>query len=389
MDSLLGLAFIFLVLSIGDFIAKKTNARISMIFISGFIFLFAFWFGLPTDIFESSGLIGFAEITILMFMAHLGSSIRINAFLSEWRTVILSSLTTIGLAISVYGSCCVFLDKYYALASAPVLSGGMIAYTIVKDTSPELLREEINAFIALILVLQTFIGLPVASFCCRRVAIRLKSNNEVGYTKTTKIGTRKTVFWEDNRNKFIRKLSNESSFFVLSELAIIGLFSSVFEQCTNVSAMIFALVFGIALNELGFLPENALVKANGYTFVLAGALSNIFVSLSQTSPNQFVNMIVPMCIVFLSGLIGSTLTAIIFARLLKIPIDMSIALSSAAYFGFPGTYLVPTEIATSISNDVEEQQRIKDYLIPKMVLSGIVSMSVVSVVLATIAIRLI
>ena len=151
--------------------------------------------------------------------------------------------------------------------------------------------------------------------------------------------------------------------------------------------MIFALIFGIVLNELEILPENALQKANGYTFILAGALCNIFVSLNQVSVSQFVDMITPIIVVFASGLFGSTVTAIIVASLIKIPYDLSIALSSAAYFGFPGTYMIPTEVAKAITKDINEQKKILDYILPKMVLSGIISMSVVSVIIASVFVR--
>lgn len=386
MNSILSLAIILFVFTIAEMISNYTKARLSMIFIAGIAFLCLFWFGLPGSLFSSSGMIDFSKITLLMFMVHLGSSIRLKVFATEWKTAILSFFTTIGLALSVFCICSMIFNRNYALACAPVLSGGMAAYLTIKN-NVEIQADNINAIMALILVFQTFIGLPLASIFLRKAAKRIILTNgqqpikdepkNESVKKPTRINKIRTVS---------SKYSNSfNSFGILCELAIISYVSDMLGKITNISGIIFALCFGILMNEFGILPENALVKANGFSFVLIGALCNIFDSLHQVSPEEFINMLGPLMIVFSAGLIGSTSFAFIFSKLLKIPLDLSIALSTAAYFGFPATYLVPTEIANTISNNPDEQKTIKDYLLPKMVLSGIVSMSMVSVILAAVS----
>ncbi len=61
---------------------------------------------------------------------------------------------------------------------------------------------------------------------------------------------------------------------------------------------------------------------------------------------------------------------------------MSFALGVTALFGFPGTLIVPTEVANAVGQNPEEIEVLKKKLIPKMIIAGMVSVSVVSVIFA-------
>lgn len=78
MNALLALALVFLVYSIGDFIADKTKAFVSSLLVCAIIFTVGFWLGLPKTIFADAGLIPFAKITICMFLIHIGTAIRLS-----------------------------------------------------------------------------------------------------------------------------------------------------------------------------------------------------------------------------------------------------------------------------------------------------------------------
>ena len=102
MNALVALGLIFLIYSIGDFIADKTKAFVSMLLACAVIFTAGFWLGLPKTIFADSGLIAFAKITLCMFLIHIGTAIKINDFVKEWKTVFVTFFATLSVAGGVF-----------------------------------------------------------------------------------------------------------------------------------------------------------------------------------------------------------------------------------------------------------------------------------------------
>lgn len=58
------------------------------------------------------------------------------------------------------------------------------------------------------------------------------------------------------------------------------------------------------------------------------------------------------------------------------------AMNITALFGFPGTVIVPTEVTKAVAETEDEKKLIQGSIMPKMIISGMVSVSVVSVVVA-------
>lgn len=168
MNALIALAIIFFIYSIGDFIADKTKAFVSMLLVCAIIFTVGFWCGLPKSIFVDSGLIPFAKLTVCMFLIHIGTAIRIRDFLQEWKTVFVTLFATTAVAGGVFFIGRLFTDSYYALVGAPVLAGGVVAYLIMAPIGDLLQRPDIQVFAILVLVLQNFVGIPIASYFCKK-----------------------------------------------------------------------------------------------------------------------------------------------------------------------------------------------------------------------------
>ena len=55
MNPVLAMFYVFLVYSVGDFIADKTKAFISMFLVSATVFTISFWNGVPRSLFVDSG----------------------------------------------------------------------------------------------------------------------------------------------------------------------------------------------------------------------------------------------------------------------------------------------------------------------------------------------
>ena len=146
--------------------------------------------------------------------------------------------------------------------------------------------------------------------------------------------------------------------------------------------LVICLILGVIFTEIGFLDEGSLTKANGFTFVIGAVLTNVFASLANTTPATLLSMVAPLIIVCVIGLVCCAVVAILAGKVFKLSWYMSFALGVTALFGFPGTLIVPTEVANSVGTTEDEIQVIKENLIPKMLIAGMTSVSIVSVVAA-------
>ena len=81
MNGLLALTIIVALYAIGDIVAAKIKAVISMMFVSSVVVLIAFWSILPDSVFADSQLEAFSKITIGLLLVHIGTSIKAGEFL--------------------------------------------------------------------------------------------------------------------------------------------------------------------------------------------------------------------------------------------------------------------------------------------------------------------
>ena len=83
---------------------------------------------------------------------------------------------------------------------------------------------------------------------------------------------------------------------------------------------------------------------------------------------------------------GVMVVSAIVGRIFKWNPFLSIAVGVCCTLGYPMTYAVSNEIINGVTSEGEytesEIKAITDYIMPKMIISGVVSVSVASVVLA-------
>jgi len=65
MDAITALLIIAVVYAIGDFVSQKTKAIFSMLFVSGIIFMVAFWLGVPKTLFEDAAIV---KLSLALFL---------------------------------------------------------------------------------------------------------------------------------------------------------------------------------------------------------------------------------------------------------------------------------------------------------------------------------
>ncbi|HAQ41170.1 MAG TPA: hypothetical protein DCM73_10290 [Clostridiales bacterium] len=241
--------------------------------------------------------------------------------------------------------------------------------------------DSIAVFATLLLVTQTFFGTPVASFCLKREARNVLNNRSI-----TRIEEKEAAITEDSKKKLIPELKKElrTNSILLLKVAFVAFLASKAAELTNgtVNVLIVCLVFGVIAREIGFLEKDPMTMANSQGFVMIALLAVIFGNLSSATPEMLMSLIVPIVGCLVLGVIGLSIFAAIAGKILGIDMYMSIAIGSSALFGFPGTFIIPNEVAAVVAKNEEEKKIILEAILPKMIIAGFVTVSIASVVLA-------
>lgn len=371
-----------IVYALGDMIATKTKAIISMLFVASVVFAVGFWNGLPASIFTDSALQGFASVTVGLLLVHMGTTIKLRDFLKEWKILVIVFCSTVAICLGVYFLGGMFIEQSLALIGAPILGGGVTAFLVMSEALADA-GDTVIVFGSLVLVIQGVVGFPIASILCKKEALRLKGQIAEGTLILSSP-------LEEKDSKPPWRIFPETpdayngDNYIIAKLAVVACLAQWLSNLTggNVSMLVVCLILGVVAREIGFLDEASLTKANGFTFVIGAVLVNVFSSLSSTTPALLLSMIKPLAVVVVVGLASCALIAVLVGKLFGQSWYMSFALGVTALFGFPGTLIVPTEVIKAVADNEEERQIITQNLVPKMIIAGMVSVSIVSVVFA-------
>ena len=395
MLSILAVFIILLIFGLGDMVATKTRAIVSMLFFSSVLFLAGFWTKvLPNTMFDDSTLLLVSGVLVSMLLVHMGTTIKLRDFADQWKTVIIAGIACIAISLGIYfiGGLIV-ADKNYVVVGAPILSGGVVA-TITMQTAVEGHSVELGVFAALVMVVQGFVGYPVCSLCLKSEAKRVRSLVESGQELkgvTAKIVTdaapkkRLIPYIPDKYNGPNIMMAKVAFFAFLATItanAINGWIASTFETDFSISALIFALFYGIIAKELGFIEENPMKRAGADGFMLVVVTLSIFTNLAQSTPDMVAGMLWPLLVVVVTGSVTFLIISTLVGKIFGVSWQMSCAIGSTCLFGFPGTYIVTNEVVNATAANDEEKQLMLDHMMPKMLIAGMVSVSITSVLIA-------
>ncbi len=383
MNAILAAAIIFVVFAAGDMVSAKTKAIVSMLLVASVVFLAGFWAGIfPTTMFVDSTLLSMAGLLVTMLLVHLGTTIKLRDFGAQWRTVIISALACIAISVAVYFLGQLIIDRTYALVGAPILSGGVVATLQMQEMAQDADLPELAVFATLVMCAQGFVGYPVASLCLKSEAKRLKRSIDAGSVTLTPVSAAQT----SAKKKLIPALPAKYNTpnVVLAKVILVALLSvtvsGLFHDAVN--KLVWCLVFGVLLKELGFLDEDALGKANATGIVMPIITLSIFTNLASATPEMVGNMIVPLLVCVVIGTIAFSLVSILVGKLFGYSWQMSMAIGSSCLFGFPGTVIISNEVSESTGTTPEEKAFINAQIMPKMLVASMVTVSITSVLVA-------
>ncbi|MDY3868254.1 MAG: hypothetical protein SOZ52_02635 [Pyramidobacter sp.] len=380
MDVLSALTILAIVFAVGDFVATKTRAIASMMFISGVIFMVGFWVGLPKTLFLDTKMVPIAMAFISILMVQMGSMMNMKELKSEWKTVVVALLGMTAGAVGIYFLASPLIGKQYAVAATGPVAGGVVAALIMTEAAKAKGLEMIMVFVTLLVVLQNFIGVPVASTCLIREARRLKGVFASGASAEEKGAA------AAERKPLIPALPKHLStpFILMAKTFIVAWLSVKCAALLNgvIHPFVMGMIFGIVFHEIGFLETKVMDKANAGGLLLFTIMVPIFMSLDKATPAMVGQLFYPIIVAFATAVIGILVASVVLGKIFGYSWCMTVAISVTCLFGFPGTYIVSEEVARMVGETEEEKEFIMGYIMPKMLIAGFTTVTIASVFLA-------
>lgn len=395
---LFSLALLASVFAIGDVVAKKTKGIISSLVVASVIYLVGFLSGIiPTDSIDSTGLTALmGSVGIGLVITSLGTSIKIGDFIKEWKTVVIALAGLLGLAAVCFLIGPIFFGREYSIAAASPISGGAIAAIIAQSVAVEAGREDLGAYIMLLLALQNMIGIPVASFILSKRMTQMGKNGVFRAKQITEIKKENETVGKKRPLEFPGK--NSGSNFYIAKLAIVAAAAGIVANLTVIpnsnptnyilNPNIAYLIFGLIFAHLGFLERDLTTKSQSFGVLMLATCALVPASLT-VSKDELISMLVPIVGMLLIGAVGLGIGGLIFGKLLKYDVWVSVALALCAMIGYPATQIISNEVVENLDLPEEEKKVALDYLMPKMLISGFTTVTIASVVFASIVCKFI
>ncbi len=392
MDALHALLFIFIVYTIGDIVATATKSIVPSLFVCSAIFLGGFWLGIPETLFTDSLLYNIGAVTITTLLVHMGSMLNLAQLKAQWKTLFIAAggITGIVILLLLVGS--PIVGKETAIVAAPPISGGVIAGLQMSKAAEEIGRNDLKLMATLLVVLQGFVGYPLASFCLRKEANSILKRRAEGHVfaedQVLEQKEIRTIFQIPRRYTSPNYYLAKALFIAFIATTISGLLKQIdtgvfiLNALLRIDKNVMALLLGIFFAEIGFLEREPLNKGNSFGFLMGALMAVIYGGLAGASPQDILEILIPIAICLIIGTIGIGIMSILVGKVLKIGPWISFAIGASALFGFPGTFIVSQEVARGVAKSEEEKELILSQILPKMLVAGFVTVSIGSVILA-------
>lgn len=382
--SVSALAVIAFLFAFGNFISNKTKAYISSLIPAVIIFIILMYSGIiPADICTTSGLTGMLNAFVIpLCVVDVGTKLSIKKILPEWKSFVTVLAASIGIIIVCFTIGILILGRQRSIAAIPPLTGALLATTVVQQAAAEAGNNTIGVFAMIVLVLQTILALPVATFALKMYFKDIK--------KKGIIDNNAPILTDEKEEKYILPRipkSWDSSYMIIFKMAIVAYIGAVVGNglaapTKNIlSPTLMYVLFGLIASEIGFLERGPLEKSNSVGIIYLALFSVLMSTFSSVTLETLVSQIVPALIVIFIGLIGIAVLSAAAGKLFKVSPWLSIAIGTCCYLGYPGSQIVVEETVRGSDLTDEEKSKITKTVLPKMII-GYLSSAIISIVCA-------
>ncbi|MGL5176032.1 MAG: hypothetical protein ACRC7F_06715 [Cetobacterium sp.] len=376
-------------LAIGEIVSIKSKAIIPSVFITAIIFLIGYWTIFPANILEIAGFVNPIIITSMLFLVtHLGTMLSLKELTRQWRSFTIALFGIVGICFGTLALGKMFFEWEMLVIATPPLTGGVVASIIMSEAATAKGLPELAVLAVVMYVMQGFVGYPLTA-----IVLRLEGKSLLEKFRSGELANiEKIEENEENIKRLIPSLPKEyqTTYIVLLKLALLVAGAIFFTESINevVSRYVICLFVGVIGAESGFIERKPLNVSGSFGFYMTGLMAFIFGGLAKATPEMLQKLLVPFVGIIGFGVIGMMVFSFVIGKILKESVPMSCAISLNALYGFPANYALTTEAAKSLGETEEEKQFLIDSMLPKMLVGGFTSVTIVSVVIAGIFVKL-
>ena len=372
-------------LAVGEVVSIKTKAMIPSIFVSAALFIVGFWTIFPKDILQLGGIApSLPGLFVMVMVTHLGTMINKDELIAQWKTVVVTVAGMAGIVLAVMTVGRLILGTDIAAAATPPLTGGLVSAIVMQNAVK---GNEYLVIVAMAMyVLQGFIGFPLISLCLKIEGRNMLKKFRAGEISLDEIKGKKTAAAGDKYRIFPPMHKDyQTEFIVLLKTLVLVIISSYLEILTKgyVSKFVFALLIGVLAAELGFIERKPLEVSRSFGLFLTIIMMYVFSGLKSVTIEMLQKILFDFAVLITLSTAG--------IALLSIPMGKKIGLSKAMSFaiglgtiagGFPASYVLSNESAKLQSKDQKEYEFLLEHFLPKTLVSGFVSATSGSVIIA-------
>ena len=119
---------------------------------------------------------------------------------------------------------------------------------------------------------------------------------------------------------------------------------------------------GVVAQEIGFLEHDVMKKSNCYGIGLVICMVSILVFLTAVTPQDVLSLLPVVLGAFVIGLLSMFVIAVVVGKIFKFSWQMACGIACSCLFGFPGTFVVSTEVSKQIGTtpDAARQHHAQD-----------------------------
>lgn len=379
-------AIILLLFALGEYLSIVSKARIPMLFVVIFGYLSLLWTGVfPEDLFDRANLTAFAAMMPAPLIVHMGTIIPFNQLKQQWKSVLIALSGIVVAAILIILIGVPIIGYAESVAGVGPLTGGTLAFIITSEKLIEVGLVSLITIPAIIMALQKFVGMALATQFLRRYALKLRE----GMKDLEEVSANDSMKMEEGYpepRSFLPK-RYQTSVILLAQVFLGGALAVVLGDLTSVNYSLWALAIGIIGSYTRFFVGSIMERANALGLSMALLIVVILSSMDTITFSVFIKYLPYGLLILFVGAIGIMIGGYLMSRFFKWDYLLGMPVALTALIGFPADYIISREVSRSIGRNEKEQKYIFDQILTPMLVGGFTTVTVASIVIASILIQ--
>lgn len=376
------------VIVIGEIISILTRARIPMLLVFLMMYLGLLWTGIfPKDLAEKSNFATVGVILTAPLIVHMGTLIPLKVMKRQFKAVLIALSGVVvsgGLILLVITF---VFDYKTAVAGVGPLTGGLVAFLLTSDKLKELGLVSLMTIPVLVMAFQGVIGMPLASNFLRRYALKLREATDEGLFVAATSEALNIEEPSPAAAAVVKESRFNSPIILLFKLFVGGALAIMLEHFTTISYSLWCLVIGIIGTRFHFYEESMMEKANAFSIAMLGLVFSVVLTMGSITPQMLIEYLPQIALILVVGAVGLIVGGFISSKLLGWHPYKGIPVALTAMFGFPGDYILCEEVSRSVARNKEEEKVIFNELLSSMLVGGFTTVTIASVVIASLLMK--